>query len=245
MKIKILFTVIFLYIFFELGIFLYNYNNLPELAKILQPEKKFGQSYNTLRYIAAGDSTAVGVGASSVEKTYSYKLAVALSEKNTVEYKNIAVAGSKTQDILDNQVNEIIKFNPGIVTISVGANDATHLNSEKTILSNLRKTLDTLKQNTKAQIYLTNIPSFKKAEILPWFFIDLIEYRSSYINKKILNLEDERVKIVNIHEFGWSNFPDLRKTFAADKFHPNDIGYENWFQAFLEKITQDYNSKFK
>jgi lysophospholipase L1-like esterase len=46
------------------------------------------------------------------------------------------------------------------------------------------------------------------------------------------------VQIVNIHDFGWDKFPDLSVTYAADNFHPNDDGYQNWANAFLEKIQE-------
>jgi lysophospholipase L1-like esterase len=44
------------------------------------------------------------------------------------------------------------------------------------------------------------------------------------------------VHVVDIHEFGWKNYPDINVTFAKDKFHPSDEGYNNWTKAFLSKI---------
>ena len=207
------------------------------LTKIDQSDKVFG-SGPMLKYIVAGDSAAVGQGASSLETSFAYKVAVELSKKNTINYKNIAVIGNRTKDIINNQLAQIIEFQPDIVVISISGNDATHLVSEKTLLKNYTEILTKLQNKTAAKIYITATPNFTNASILPWFYIKLLEFRSSYIIPKILKLENDRVKIIDIHNFGWENYPNLKATFATDHFHPNDLGYQNWTNAFLDKITK-------
>lgn len=81
----------------------------------------------TIRYIAAGDSTAVGEGSSDTEHTYPFKIAITLARKNTILYRNISVVGFTSRDVLEEQIDQIIVFKPDIVTISMGANDATFL----------------------------------------------------------------------------------------------------------------------
>lgn len=235
-------TLIALYIAFSVGR-IYYYANFSKNPSIQQKDEVFGSEQEPknpeLRYIAAGDSTAAGEGASSVEKTYTYKIAQELAKERTVQYKNIAVRGAQTKDVLETQLAQIIEFAPNIVTISIGANDATHLVSEKNILKNYQAIIASLLENTEAQIYITNIANFDGARLLPIPFVQLIEHRSAKINPKIQALETERVKIINIHDFGWSNYPDKQVTYSLDFFHPSDIGYENWTNAFLDK----YDSK--
>ncbi len=234
---KIILILILLYLIFELGLFFYKYTHRPDLPDIDQSQKTLGTGPG-LRYIAAGDSTAVGVGASETEKTHAYQIAENLSEAHTVVYKNIGVIGATTKDVLEKQIDEIVAYEPDIVTVSIGGNDATHLVSRKAILHNYENIVARLEQETTAQIYITNTLYFKGANILPWFYIALIEYRSKSLNRKILDLESDRIHVVNIHDFGWSQFPDMRTTYAADRFHPNDTGYANWLAAFLDKITK-------
>jgi lysophospholipase L1-like esterase len=230
-------AIIILYLLLELGIFYYKYNHLPNLTPPDQSTKTFGNGAE-LKYIAAGDSTAVGEGASSLEKTYPYQVANYFAKDHTVTYKNIAVVGYKTQDVLDKQVEQIIAFNPDVITISMGPNDATHLVSSSKVLQNYKTIIQKLEQGTTAKIYITDVANFNGANILPWFYIKLIEFRSSRQNSEILKLGDERVKIVNIHDFGWDQelYKDRSKTYAADHFHPNDLGYQNWTKAFLDKL---------
>jgi lysophospholipase L1-like esterase len=238
-QMKIFFIVlgaVVLYFSLELVVLYYRSNHTPQLPHIDQSDRSLGQG-PTLRYIAVGDSTGVGSGASGYETTYTYKIAQFLAKDHTVEYKNISVFGYKTGDVLNNQVKQIIKYKPDIVTISMGPNDATHLVSSNKILSNYKAIIQQLEQGTNAKIYITNIANFDDARILPWFFHDLIEYRSAKINPQILKLENDRVKLVNIHDFGWANY-DRKQTYAADHFHPNDLGYENWTNAFLDKMSK-------
>lgn len=189
-----------------------------------------------IRYIAAGDSTAVGEGASAVEKTYTYKLADSMAHGNQVEYKNVALIGATTDSFITDQLQQIIDYKPDVVTISIGANDRTHLKSNAGILDNYKKIISELTEKTQARIYITDIPNFRNAALLPMPFRSILESRSRTLNPEILALETSRVKVVDIHDFGWDNYPDIAKTFAKDQFHPNDLGYENWTNAFLYKI---------
>jgi len=233
----IILILVIAYAAIEAGVFLYKYKHLPDLKTPDQNEKSFGNG-GSIRYIAAGDSTAVGIGATSLETTYPYQVAAFLAKSHVVDYKNIAVGGYTTKDVLEKQVQDIIEFKPDIVTISMGGNDATHLVFESQIIANYKSIISLLEKQTSAKIYITDIPHFNGARLLPWFYISLLEFRSGYINPKLLALSDDRTKIINIHDFGWSNYPDLQLTYSADHFHPNDTGYANWAKAFINSIEK-------
>lgn len=235
-------VLIIVYFLFEFLVFYYKYNRLPTLVENKQPEQILGHG-EKLKYLAMGDSTAVGLGASEISNTYTYKIAKTLSTNYEVNYKNIGVVGAKTEDIINNQLEQATDFKPDVVTISIGGNDATHLVSPKKVMENLNSIIERITKETSAKIYLTDTPNFKWATVLPWFYRKLLETRSQSLNKKIKEIEikrnDGRVKIVNIHDFGWSSFPDLSKTNAKDNFHPNDLGYQNWTNAFLDRMKTD------
>ena len=161
-----------------------HYSKNPQIAQI---DQSFG-SGSPLRYIAAGDSTAVGIGASSLENTYTVKIAKSLGESKSVSYRNVGVVGAKTEDVLNKQLPQIIEFNPDIVTISIGANDNTHLVSRDVIYENYLEIIKRLLNETKAKIYITNIPSFTGAELLPSIAIAVLEHRSKYLNPKLIAL---------------------------------------------------------
>src|SRR6266404_4589255 len=111
--------VILVYLGFEFGAFWYRAKHLPDLPVPDQSDKTLGNG-PTLRYIAAGDSITVGTGASETARTYPYGVLLELSKSNQVVYRNIAVGGFKTGDVLNKQIQQIIDFKPDIVTISIG-----------------------------------------------------------------------------------------------------------------------------
>ena len=226
-----------LYFTIELGIFWYRIEHNPKLSAPDQSEKTLG-SGPALRFIAAGDSITVGLGASDYQHSYPYLVAQQLAKTNTVLYKNIAVGGSTSRDVLNNQLSSIINYKPDVVVISIGGNDATHLVSANTVLQNYKTIISQLEQSTSAKIYISDIPNFYTQNLLPWFYTDLLELRSKKLNPELLNLTDSRTSVINIHDFGIYQHPKNQTAYAADHFHPNDLGYQNWANAFLNKIQK-------
>lgn len=230
----ILIGLFLIYSAFSYARFLYvlKTNHLP---KIQQTDQVLGQGQKII-YVAGGDSTSVGVGASSVENTYTYKLALELAKTNQVDYFNVGVSGAKTRDVINNQIDQIVSKNPDIITLSIGANDVTHLLNNQVIINNFKIIIDKLLKETHAEIYLTNIPILDRAPLLPYPYRLIMEAKSKVIDSELFKLKSDRVHIVPIHTFGWDEFKDIKVTFADDKFHPSDVGYENWTQAFLSVI---------
>ena len=224
-----------LYFVGVVSVFLYKKSHLPELPALVHAESVVGQG-QPLRYIAAGDSTAVGVGASELATTYPMQVAAMLARTTEVSYKNVAVSGAKTEDFIATQLPQILEYKPDVVTISIGANDATHLRSNERVLQNFKTILNTLVEKTDAVVYVANIPNFSEGTLLPWFYQKLLESRSVWLNRQIAELATDRVRVVNVHDTLLVQHNDRSKTFAADGFHPNDAGYANWTAAFQAEI---------
>lgn len=232
----IILAVIVIYATVSYGRFLYvlKSNRLPE---IIQQNSEQG-SGELLTYVAAGDSTSVGVGASDIAHTYTYKVFQKLSEQNKVKYVHVGKSGARTNNVIEEQLPKIIEVNPDIITLSIGANDITHLKSNASILENYSIIIERLLAETHAQIYLTNTPILKDAPLLPWIFRQVLEAKAQVVNRELLKLENDRVHVVPIHDFGWDQYLDIKVTFAQDQFHPSDIGYENWTNAFLTTMNK-------
>ena len=207
---------------------------------IIQASQLFGSGAKKITYVAAGDSTAVGQGASTVENTYPYLVGKYLSHSGaTIDYSNVAVGGAKTQDLLDSQIQKIIDAKPDIVTISIGANNLTHLHTNSSILQDDQLILTKLLENTNADIYLTDIPNFYGATYLPKLYIQLLEFKAKSLNPEIIALATDRIHIVDIHNFGWDQYTDISTTISSDQFHPNDLGYQNWANAFISSLKDN------
>lgn len=215
---------------FDLSKFLiYKGQKLPEITQMNQA---FGEG-TELVYVAAGDSTALGIGATKEKNTYTYSVAENLANNNKIIYQNIGVSGAQTIDVIKKQLPQIIHSNPQIVTISIGANDATHLRSASSIIENYQMIKSELLDKTDADIYISNIPSLSNASILPIWFRKLLDRKIVETNKEIDILESERFHIVDIY----SSIPYTPETYARDQFHPSDEGYKNWARVYLESIS--------
>lgn len=224
--IKIILILLLIYLGISGGrlYYLMNYRQLhPETVK----SAKLGDG-KTIKYVAAGDSTAAGVGALTAEDAYPYQIAKELSKTYTVDYRNFGVSGAKTQDLLDKQLPQIIAENPDVVTISIGPNDATHFLSNQKTLDNFRKIISELNQKTHAKVYLTNVATFKHTNIVLWPVPQLWEQKSESLNETINTLGTGNVQIVDIHA--------VKADLSPDTFHPSSTGYRFWAAMFLDKI---------
>src|SRR5215208_3927178 len=80
----------------------------------------------TLEYVALGDSSVYGVGASSPERNYVNQLAIHLrSAYPQTEVTNLGVPGATAADVAEEQLTQAVAANPNLITLSVGPNDIT------------------------------------------------------------------------------------------------------------------------
>lgn len=182
-----------------------------------------------ITYLALGDSAAQGIGASSPMKGYVGVIANRIAEKTgkTVKIINISKTGAKMNDYLKDQAPIVKKTQADIVTIEIGANDVAKFDPD-TFRSDFKKVLATLPNGA----YVSNMPLFNSR-------------LGSTTNAKTASMIiDEELK-----KFPKLVFVDLQKQtsenqsifgFAPDLFHPNNLSYKNWADAFWQKIKQNY-----
>ena len=188
----------------------------------------------------AGDSITQGIGASSVDKTYAYKLAEELGRNYRVVYRNVAKRGSETEDLINKQLQEIISFDPDIIIVTIGGNDLTHVRLESRVLENYKRVVEEISSKTEAKLYIANIPNFTGVSALPSWYVSLISKRAIAINDDVASLESDRVKIVDVHK-EWFKVPRIKDAIAKDGFHANDYGQIFWLDAFFRRVSEDFN----
>ena len=116
----------------------------------------------TLRYLAMGDSTAAGWGAAKLEATYSHLVAQAMAKRGfRVHVVNLASGGAAVSDVRANQLDELTKFAPDLITLSVGANDATRFTSMEDYRRDLNAILSALKQSSAPTILVADTPDMR------------------------------------------------------------------------------------
>lgn len=196
-------------------------------------------------YIALGDSTVEGIGASSVSKTYPAIIRTALKRTyKKVEYYNFGKGGAKIQNVLNNQLSKTIDLQPHLITISIGANDIFKRTSVKKFSEQLDYLLLQLTEKTKATIVINTIPDLSSVPSIPPVLKTYCKVQGIRFNKKIKKLATKHsVVLVDFYtqtKILGKQYPEI---FASDGLHPSDIGYAIWAHAVLVKIESILEKK--
>lgn len=176
-------------------------------------------------YLALGDSTAQGIGASVPGRSYVGQLTERIEAEigEPVHVTNLAVSGATSalcaRDQLPRAVNPL-KKHPDLVTVAIGANDIAAWDPVA-FHRNLSTILDALPPHT----IVGEVPSFH----LPW--------RERTVRQANLILhavaEARGLEVVPVYRATRERgLRGILTEFAEDAFHPNDRGYEVWADAF-------------
>lgn len=192
-----------------------------------------------LRYVVMGDSTAVSQG-SAYSDGYAVATAAYLARTHTVRWANVAVAGARANDVLEKQLPHAVAQRPDVVLIAVGANDVTHLTSNRSVRGSLAATIARLRAvNNNVRIIITGAPDMGSPPRLPQPLRWLAGIRTTALNKSLQVLVD--VPYVVFAPIAAKTGPAFRahpELFAADKFHPTAAGYALWEPVLISALQQ-------
>jgi len=117
------------------------YVKIPRYHKYWQKRAAHPVAQDALVYVALGDSTAQGIGATRPEKGYVGLIADALEQKHgrPVHVVNLSKSGAKLSDCLRDQLPKLTDIQADIITVGIGANDMSTWDPES-----FRTDMDTL-----------------------------------------------------------------------------------------------------
>ena len=189
-----------------------------------------------LTYLAMGDSTGAGWGAAKVEATYPYLLARSIARRGfRVRLVNLARGGATARDVRDNQLAALKQFAPDVVTLSVGANDATHSTDADSYRRDMRAIVSALNSSSAHQILVADTPDMWLAPALPMPIAWAAARRARAQNAILARLvRDSRVQVVPLYARGKLDARVDPKLYASDWFHPSSRGYARWAKLFVE-----------
>ncbi len=189
-------------------------------------------------YVALGDSTVEGVGATHASRTYAHLVYMELQHSfKRVTYTNLGKRGARIADVLTAQLERAIALKPDLITISIGANDVLHRTKLKVFRAQLNDLLSTLQHKTHAMIVLTNIPNFSLTRAVPRALKPVANLRINQYNDAILSIATLH-KVTHIDTYHQStifakSFPEA---ISGDNFHPSDFGYALWANTIVTAI---------
>lgn len=218
-------------------------NILKWFRKILQSLQ--GCANKEFVYVAMGDSTVEGIGASTPDKTVPSIIHKSLlqTHKNVAVY-NLGTGGARTKDVIKKQLNKAIELEPSLITISIGANDVMYGKTLFKFKKELKFLLHELRNRTDAKIVINNIPDFSAAVRIPQPIRWIHCLRTKKFNKGIYEIcQQFGVTHVDIHTTTKLFSKNYREFISNDRLHPSDTGYAIWANTILSHIdTLTFNT---
>jgi acyl-CoA thioesterase I len=190
-------------------------------------------------YVALGDSTVEGVGASSAAANYVGRLGARLRDRYpSARTVNLGVAGATSYDVLEGQVAEAIALRPHLVTLSIGPNDVTAKVPVETYAENLEAILGRLARETDAVIVVNLLPDLA---VTPRFRnrgnAPLLGRLSAEFNEVVASTAKRHgVLVVDLYGASRREVPGHPELLAADGYHPSDLGYARWAELMWDAV---------
>ena len=174
-------------------------------------------------WVAVGDSTAQGIGASAPDRGYVGQLLVRLRDEQHRPWRvvNLSATGARVADVAREQIPRINDAGqPQLVTCAAGANDV--------IRFGFRRVADALRGLIRA------LPPRAAVATIPQ---GLLPGRTRELNQ-IIRVEASAAGL-RVADAWAHTGPPWQGKYAPDDFHPNDSGYGEWCAAFAEAIGLD------
>jgi lysophospholipase L1-like esterase len=174
-------------------------------------------------YVALGDSTAQGIGATKPENGYVNLVASKLAEATgrTVRVVNLSESGAEIPDVLSRQIPKITLYNPDFITISIGGNDINRGVSKQEYINRISALVKELPEDT----LINDSPYFErgKKEEIAQLSVQLIEQYAQTRNLLHVRLHDA----TKVHFEDWDQY-------SYDLFHPSDKAYKVWADTYWQ-----------
>ena len=190
-------------------------------------------------YVALGDSTVEGVGASSPGHNYVSRLGARLQQRYPrLRMANLGVGGATSRDVLVGQLGDAIALRPHLVTLSVGPNDITGRVPVETYARNLEAIFARLAAETEAVIVVNLLPDlavtprFRSRESAP-----IVGRLSADFNAVVARTAKRHgALVVDLYRASRKEVPRHPELLSADGYHPSDLGYARWAELMWEAV---------
>lgn len=183
-----------------------------------------------------GDSTAVGIGASSP----SFSVGGYIAENSTSTYtyvENHAVSGAVAQDLAA-QIEKASLSSYDTILLQIGANDILRFHDVNDVVTTLEESLALLAKKSTTVIFIS-AGNLGGAPLIPFFMKKFYTQRTLDYHEAFEALSQKvGVTYVNLY-MNLEEDPFIQnplKNFARDTFHPSGDGYRIWYEIIKKAI---------
>jgi acyl-CoA thioesterase I len=194
-----------------------------------------------IRYLALGDSYTIGTGASGPAHSWPAIIAVRLAEHTgrQVELSNPAINGFTTQDLIDDELPQVRRLKPDLVTILIGVNDLVRERTPAEYRAALARIYDEVGKEKTAdgRVFAVSIPNWSVVPAAreygdPEHIRDLTDAFNDVANEEATKrglgwIDITAASISGLGTPGW---------IASDGLHPADAQYAAWAEVIWHGI---------
>jgi lysophospholipase L1-like esterase len=196
-----------------------------------------------VRYLALGDSYTIGTGASDGAHSWPSIIAARLAEqtRGQVELTNPAINGFTTQDLIEDELPQVRRLKPDLVTILIGVNDLVRERNPADYRASLVRIYDEVKKEKArdGRVFAVSIPN--------WSVVPAArEYGDP---ERIRDLTDAFNDIAReeatTRGFGWIDITAASLAglgtpgwIALDGLHPGDNQYAAWAEVIWHSVRE-------
>jgi acyl-CoA thioesterase-1 len=191
-----------------------------------------------LLYVALGDSTAVGVGASS-GGGYPERLVAKLRPSFPgLKLLNLGESGATTSDLLATQLPRALRARPRLVTIGIGINDVGLQIPDDAFAVNLEEIVVRLRELGPA-IAIANIPDVALSPAVSRLVPQaMYERRIELFNEHVTATAARHgLSLIDLYGLSREALPARPELFCPDGFHPSALGYDVWAERMLAPVA--------
>jgi lysophospholipase L1-like esterase len=190
-------------------------------------------------YVALGDSTVKGIGASRPDASYVGRLHARLRGiYPRATAVNLGRGGATSGDVVAGQLEQAILLKPQLVTLSVGPNDLTGRVPVEVFERNLETIFRRLTEETRAVVVanllpdLAITPRFRRRETAT-----VVRGLTERFNEAVARAaRPHGVVVVDLHAVSREEVPRRPELIGADGYHPSDAGYARWAELLWDGI---------
>ena len=205
------------------------------------PSGSFGDpDGHRLRIVVLGDSSVTAPGVEPLDAAWPRAVARRLADRFHVELVSIAVGGSKTRDVIRDQLPAVAAIEPDIAFVSVGANDALRATPLLRFENEYRQILTGLTEHTPL-VAVSGIGDLGSIPRLPALARSIVRIRGRSFDRAIRRAVADHPGVLKTHTWapGFDEFrtnPD--QVFAGDLFHASAYGHGIYTRAAMTAVEE-------
>lgn len=196
-----------------------------------------------IRYVALGDSTVYGMGASSQSMSYVSRISQRLREAYPqAQLTNLGVSGATSHDVVARQLRQAVTLRPNLVTLSIGPNDIMQGMDMDQYERNITTILRGLNDETTATVVVNSIPDLGVTPVIaglqPLARMAISSYTAMFNDILQRSTGVYAIDLVDLYGPSQQHVPHHRELVANDGFHPSDHGYARWADLMWEEVAR-------